>query len=85
MHFRVKELQGTAYIVRAFDNKLKLEVGDFFYPEELETLEVSGVLVYWDDATGETFTVGALPVTPETAPEAITKSAVKPAEKPASK
>lgn len=58
MHFRVKEIQGTAYIVRAFDNKLKLEVGDFFYPEELETLEVSGVLVYWNDATGETFTAG---------------------------
>ena len=85
MHFRVKEIQGTATIIRAVDNKLKLEVGDFFYPEELATLEVSGVLVYWDDTTGETFTVGASPVTTETVPEAITKSAVKPAEKPASK
>lgn len=58
MHFRVKEIQGTATIIRAVDNKLKLEVGDFFYPEELATLEVSGVLVYWNDATGETFTAG---------------------------
>ena len=69
MHFRVKEIQGAAYIVRAFDNKLKLEVGDFFYPEELETLEVSGVLVYWNDSTGETFTADSqVPIAKE-APE----------------
>ena len=85
MHFRVKEIQGAAYIVRAFDNKLKLEIGDFFYPEEVSTLQLDGTLIYWNDSTGETFTVGASPVTTETVPEAITKSAVKPAEKPASK
>ena len=70
MHFRVKEIQGTATIIRAVDNKLKLEVGDFFYPEELATLEVSGVLVYWNDTTGETFTAGAqaAPVEPPAAP-----------------
>lgn len=79
MHFRVKEVQGTATIVRAVDNKLKLEVGDFFYPEELATLEVSGVLVYWNDATGETFTAGTQ-AAPAVAPVEV--SVEVPAEAP---
>ena len=56
MHFRVKEVQGTAYITRFYENRLKLETGDFFYPEELPTLELDGTLIYWNDNTGETFT-----------------------------
>ena len=58
MHFRVKEIQGTAYITRAVANRIKLEIGDFFYPEEMPTLEVSGALIYWNDTTGEVFTAG---------------------------
>ena len=82
MHFRVKEVQGTATIIRAVDNRLKLEVGDFFYPEELATLEVSGVLVYWNDATGETFTVDSqVPIAKE-APEPVTEKAPEPAAGP---
>lgn len=82
MHFRVKEIQGTATIIRAVDNKLKLEVGDFFYPEELATLEVSGVLVYWNDATGETFTAGAqvaIAVTPAETPVEVAAPVESPA------
>ena len=89
MHFRVKELSGAATIVRRVDNKLRLEVGDFFYPEELETLVVEGSLVYWNDATGETFVVGSQPLSAvepaaEVVPEpaaAVEPAAVEPAPK----
>lgn len=58
MHFRVKEIKGTAHITRFYENRIRLETGDFFYPEELTTLELDGDMIYWNDTTGEVFTVG---------------------------
>lgn len=82
MHFRVKEVQGTAYITRFYDNRLKLEIGDFFYPEEVSTLQLDGTLIYWNDNTGETFTVDSqVPIAKE-APEPVTKKAPEPAAEP---
>lgn len=82
MHFRVKEVQGTAYITRFYENRLKLETGDFFYTEELPTLELDGTLIYWNDATGETFTVDSQAPIAEEAPEPVTEKAPKPAAEP---
>ena len=82
MHFRVKEVQGTAYITRFYDNRLKLEIGDFFYPEEVSTLQLDGTLIYWNENTGETFTVDSQVPSAKEATEPVTEKAPEPVAEP---
>ena len=54
-YFRIKEITAPATILRQ-GNLLGLDLGDFIYPDEIETLASSAPIVYWDDRTGEHFT-----------------------------
>jgi hypothetical protein len=54
-YYRIKEITGFATVVRQ-GSLLSLDLGDFFYPEELDTLAGDGAVVYFDDNTGEHFT-----------------------------
>jgi hypothetical protein len=53
-YFRIKEITAPATVLRQH-NLLSLELGDFIYPEELDTLVCANTVVYWDEHTGESF------------------------------
>lgn len=81
-YFRIKEITSPATILRQ-GNLLNIELGHFIYPEEVETIVCSSPVVYWDDNTGEHFTVESkgVPAAPsitvppvETAPEMVEES-----------
>ena len=91
-YFRIKQISGPATVLRQ-GNLLRIELGDFIYPDEVDTIVSETDIVYWNDNTGETFTwtpgkkqtpkaVKALaPVAPQAAPVAETpeETAVVPA------
>lgn len=54
-YFRIKEITGPATILRQ-GNLLGIELGDFIYPEEVESIASATPIVYWDDNTSEHFT-----------------------------
>lgn len=55
-YFRIKEISAPATVLRQ-GNPLNVFLGDFIYPEEVSTLVCANTVVYWDDNTGEHFTV----------------------------
>lgn len=71
-YFRIKEITGPATVLRQ-GNVLSIELGNFIYPEEVDTIVSATPIVYFDDNTGEHFewTPGAkaAPVAPPAAPE----------------
>ena len=54
-YFRIKEITAPATVLRQ-SNLLMLELGDFIYPEEIDTIACDANITYWDDRTGEQFT-----------------------------
>ena len=53
-YFRIKEITAPATVLRQ-GNLLSLDLGDFIYPEEVDTLVCINTVIYWDDNTGECF------------------------------
>lgn len=72
-YFRIKEISAPATVLRQ-GNLLSIELGDFIYPDEVDTLVCTSTVVYWDDNTGEHFTKEAatapVPVKTKVAPVA---------------
>lgn len=64
-YFRIKEITAPATIVRQGINVQDIHLGDFIYPEEIDTIVCVNEIVYWDDSTGEhfTWTPGETPAT----------------------
>lgn len=75
-YFRIKEITAPATVLRQ-GNLLGIDLGDFIYPEEVETLECSAIVVYWDDRTGEHFTW-----TPGDTPQPVVKETPAPTPTP---
>jgi hypothetical protein len=54
-YFRIKETTSPVTVLRQ-GSLLGIDIGDFIYPEELETLVCSASVTYYNDRTGEHFT-----------------------------
>ena len=54
-YFRIKEITGPATVLRQ-GNLTPIELGNFIYPEEVDTIVSATSIVYFDDNTGEHFT-----------------------------
>lgn len=54
-YFRIKEITRPATVLRQ-GNLLNIHLGDFIYPDEVDTIVCDTAIVYWDDRTGEHFT-----------------------------
>ena len=54
-YFRIKEITSPATVLRQ-GSPLGIELGDFIYTDEVETIVSETPIVYWDDRTGEHFT-----------------------------
>ena len=82
-YFRIKEITGPATVLRQ-GNLLSIELGDFIYPDEVDTIASATTIVYWDDNTGEHFTWEASTPKAATAPKVAVKQPEAPAaEEPA--
>ena len=68
-YFRIKEISAPATVLRQ-GNLLNIELGDFIYPDEVSTLVCANAVVYWNDNTGEHYTIepGVVVVAPPTTP-----------------
>ena len=64
-YFRIKEITAPATVLRQ-GNLLNIELGDFIYPDEVSTLVCANTVVYWNDNTGEHYTIepGVVAVAP---------------------
>ena len=71
-YFRIKEITSPATVLRQ-GNLLNIELGNFIYPDEVDTIVSETDIVYWNDNTGETFTW-----TPTTKPVSKTTKAAAP-------
>ena len=65
-YFRIKEITAPATVLRQGINVTSIDLGDFIYPDEVDTIVCTNAIVYWDDNTGEhfTWTPGTKAVTP---------------------
>lgn len=54
-YFRIKEISAPATVLRQ-GNLLGIDLGDFIYPDEVDTIVCVNAIIYWDDNTGEHFT-----------------------------
>ena len=54
-YYRVTTLAAAATVLRQGINVTGIDVGDFIYPEEIETIVCTGPVGYWDDNTCEHF------------------------------
>jgi len=54
-YFRITELTAPATVLRQ-GNLLDIHLGDFIYPEEVQTISCTNTVGYWDDNTCERFT-----------------------------
>ena len=55
-YFRIKEITAPATVLRHGINVTSIDLGDFIYPDEVDTIVCTNAIVYWDDNTGEHFT-----------------------------
>lgn len=81
-YFRIKEITGPATVLRQ-GTPLNIFLGDFIYPDEVDTIVSDTPIVYWDDNTSEHFTwaPAAAPVTPPAPAAPAPKAPVAPAPK----
>ncbi len=83
-YYRIKEITGPATVLRQ-GNLLNIELGDFIYPNEVDTIVSATPIVYFDDNTGEHFTWPTeAPKAPKApAPKVEVKEPEPPVEEPA--
>ena len=81
-YFRIKEITAPATVLRQ-GNLLGIDLGDFIYPEEVDTLVCTITVVYWDDSTGEHFVCEPKNAPVVKAAKVVAAAVVAPVETPA--
>ena len=78
-YYRIKEITGPTGIATVLrqGNLLSIDLGDFIYPDEVETIACEYAVIYFDDNTGEHFTWE--PNAPKAEPKAPAKQPEAPA------